>query len=76
MKRRIAEPQSGVREHEFVAEPISMFAKISLTKLGSLGDRESESKKGGKKSPSIKNKQTKSNDNKTKTTTKENRCQW
>lgn len=49
MKRRIAEPQRGVREHEFVAEPISMFAKISLTKLGSLGDRESESKKGGKK---------------------------
>lgn len=75
MKRRIAEPQRGVREHEFVAEPIRMFAKISLTKLGSLGDRESESKKGGK-NPSIKNKEAKSNDNKTKTTTKENRCRW
>lgn len=54
MKRRIAEPQSGVREHEFVAEPISMFAKISLTKLGSLGDRESESKKGGKNPQALK----------------------
>lgn len=32
--------REGVREHEFVAEPISMFSKISLTKLGSLGDRE------------------------------------
>jgi hypothetical protein len=32
--------REGVREHKSVAEPISMFSKISLTKLGSLGDRE------------------------------------
>ena len=49
MKRRIAEPQRGVREHEFVAEPISMFAKISLTKLGSLGDREKVRARRGEK---------------------------
>jgi nucleoid DNA-binding protein len=34
------------REHEFVAEPISMFSKISLTKLGSLGDREKVREQG------------------------------
>lgn len=33
-------------EHEFVAEAISTFSKITLTKFGNLGHRDSE--KGGR----------------------------
>lgn len=35
-----------VGEHRFVAEAISTFSKITLTKLGSLGHRDNE--KGGR----------------------------